>query len=175
MGSTLNNGDCDYGDLHETYTPPFDLVCPELPGKKTNLHQSACDIKLAMPTVPRECRKCKGIGDNPKLKSAVARSRGFTVITPSLFLCKCGKVKEKGFKNCPKCKREREVYRKQQKEDYNIAHRKSGVKLCSRCKKKLDGIKYKFCPTCRPLAKAEGKKRNADRQRELRKQKREMK
>lgn len=175
MGSSLNNSNNDFSqDVYAPDPKPFDVVCPQLPGKKPNVYQSACDIRLAMRKIPKGCRTCKGIVVKPKVSSAV-RSRGFTVITPALTLCKCGNVKEKGFTYCPKCKEEREVYRKQQRLDWNIANTSLDVKHCAKCNEEMSAKKYKYCPTCRPIARKENKKRNADRQNELRKQQRDMK
>ena len=175
MGSSLNNQNEDYGDVHETYTPPYDVVCPQLSGKKPNLHQSACDSRLARLNVPKYCRTCKGRVDKPKVKCAPVIRTGFTVITPSAYLCHCGERKEKGFTFCPKCKEKKEAGRKLQRIECNKKYLRSAPKYCGICKKALEDKKHKYCPKCKEEAKLMQRTRENEQRVLLRKQQREMK
>ena len=122
MGSSLNNANEDYGDVHETYTPPFDVVCPQLPGKKPNLHQSSCDIRLSARKIPKCCRTCKGIVDKPKPKNR--HEGGMIVDNPSTTPCACGNDRESGYVLCPECKVKNEIKRKKYRKEWYARKRK---------------------------------------------------
>ncbi len=175
MGSTLNNANEDYGDYHEITRQPYTVVCPALPGKKPNLPQGACDERLAQRKIPKCCRTCKGIVDAAKVKRKPISQPKSPNVTPSLTLCVCGNVKVKFSTFCPQCKVVKEQERQVNKRELSRKYYVSAEKYCGICKEELANRSHNHCPKCKPEAKRLNQKRNSDKQRELRKQKREMK
>ncbi len=170
MGSTLNNGDADYGDFHEITRQPFTVVCPQLAGTKPNLPQGACDERLAQRNISKCCRTCKGIGDVSKAKRKTVKRRGVADTTSSLILCGCGKVKAKFTTFCPECKAVKEQERQVDKRERSRKYYASEKKYCGICKEELANRSHNHCPKCKPFAKVEKNKRNVARQKESRKQ-----
>lgn len=173
MGSSLNNDSTDYGDVYETTTPPYVVVCPELPGTKPNLPQGACDERLARRKIPRECRTCKGIVDTPKQKKK-RQPVGTSIENPSLVPCACGKERETGFIYCPSCKVVRDIKRKEYRKGWYQKRRDAQNKICGICKGDLENKKHKYCEACKPEAKRRQKIRANERRVMERKQQKEM-
>ena len=146
------------------YKTEFDIHCPSAVTTGLNANKSGCVTRLAMAKIPKCCRDCKGIKDNPE---PARQKRGNLPavkreIKQPVLICGCGNKKEAIKKRCDECKEKVRVetnrfYKDKQKKDRSF---------CKRCNKQLSKATFKYCSHCSPIVKAENRARTNQKRRE---------
>jgi len=135
MGSSLNNDNTDYGDVYTPNDKPFNMVCPQLSGKKPNAYQSACVVRLTAVKVDLCCRQCE------TGKEVLTRLNPGSVVAESK--CSCGGKSADGGTMCKKCRDKANRYWRDRNPDRQ--------RKCKMCKTDVES-KVMYCETCRTIA-----------------------